>query len=153
MKTIDGVDLEILKILQSNVDISLSDLAEKVHLTTTPCWKRLKKLEDNHLIEKKVALLNPDLMGFKLIAFVQFKTNNHSFNFSQLLSEVSTELPEVMEFYRMAGDYDYMMKVLVKDMKGFDDFYKKLINRFDSLTNVTSSFAMETLKYSTELPI
>ena len=150
---LDPIDRQLLAMLQANGNISLNELAEAVNLTTTPCWKRLKKLEDSGIIKKRVALLDADKLGLSFIAFVMIKTNDHSHEWYRRFVKVVEEVPEVMEFYRMAGEYDYMMKVLAKDMKNFDEFYKKLVNSIDGINNVTSTFAMESLKYTTELPV
>ncbi|MGC9423322.1 MULTISPECIES: Lrp/AsnC family transcriptional regulator [unclassified Vibrio] len=151
--SLDKVDRQLLSMLQKDGTLSLNELAEAVNLTTTPCWKRLKKLEESGIIKQRVALLDPEQLGLSFIAFVMVKTNDHSHEWYQGFAETVSEYPEVMEFYRMAGEYDYMMKVLVKDMKHFDQFYKKLVNRVDGLNNVTSTFAMESLKYTTALPL
>ncbi|CAH8201484.1 Lrp/AsnC family transcriptional regulator [Vibrio sp. SA48] len=150
---LDKIDRMILSLLQQNSTLSLNDLAEAVNLTTTPCWKRLKKLEESGVIAKKVALLDPEKLDLSFTAFVLIKTSDHSHEwYSRFVATVS-EYPEIMEFYRMAGEYDYMMKVLVKDMKCFDQFYKKLVNSVEGISNVTSTFAMESLKYTTQLPL
>lgn len=150
---LDKIDKKLLSLLQQNSTLSLNDLAESVNLTTTPCWKRLKRMEDNGIIEKRVALLNPEKLGLLFTVFVLVKTSDHSHEWYNKFVSTASEFPEVMEFYRMAGEYDYMMKVLVEDMKRFDEFYKKLVNSVDGISNVTSTFAMEPLKYTTALPI
>jgi Lrp/AsnC family transcriptional regulator len=142
-----------LRLLQEDSSQGVSDLAMAVNLTTTPCWKRLKRLEENGVIKKRVALLDPDALGLHLTAFVMIKTSNHSHEWYEHFAEVVAEYPEVMEFYRMAGEYDYMLKVLAQDMRDFDDFYKKLANSVEGLSNVTSTFAMESIKYTTVLPV
>ncbi|ASA54852.1 Lrp/AsnC family transcriptional regulator [Vibrio gazogenes] len=150
---LDKTDKHLLRLLQQNADWSLNELAEAVHLTTTPCWKRLKKLEEMGVIHKRVALLDPEKLGLNFTAYVMLKTSNHSHEWYVRFVEIASEFPEVMEFYRMAGEYDYMMKVVVKDMRCFDEFYKQLVNRVEGLSDVTSTFAMESLKYTTELPL
>ena len=150
---IDKIDRKILNLLQRDATLSLNDLAEAVNLTTTPCWKRLKKLESSGVIHKRVALLNPEKLDLSFTAFVLVKTSDHSHEWYSKFVSTASEFPEVMEFYRMAGEYDYMMKVLVKDMQCFDTFYKKLVNSVEGISNVTSTFAMEPLKYTTALPI
>lgn len=151
--SLDKVDRQLLSFLQNDGTLSLNDLAERVNLTTTPCWKRLKKLEDEGYIEKRVALLSAEKLDLSFIAFVQLKTSDHSEGWYHHFVTTVSDFPEVMEFYRMAGEYDYMMKVVVKDMKRFDEFYKRLVNSVKGLSNVTSTFAMEPIKYTTELPI
>lgn len=150
---LDKVDKTLLNMLQQDATVSLQDLADTVNLTTTPCWKRLKRLEEQGMIDKKVALLNPEVLGLSFIAFALIKTNNHSNEWYQAFVDTVSEFPEVMEFYRMAGEFDYMMKVLVSDMKAYDEFYKKLVNSVEGISNVTSTFAMESIKYTTALPI
>lgn len=150
---LDRVDRQLLSLLQNDGTLSLNELAERVNLTTTPCWKRLKKLEDEGYIEKRVALLSAEKLDLSFIAFVQLKTSDHSQDWYHHFVTTASDFPEVMEFYRMAGEYDYMMKVVVKDMKCFDDFYKRMVNSVKGLSNVTSTFAMEPIKYTTALPI
>ena len=151
--SLDKIDRQLLSFLQNDGTLSLNDLAERVNLTTTPCWKRLKKLEDEGYIEKRVALLSAEKLDLSFIAFVQLKTSDHSEGWYHHFVTTVSDFPEVMEFYRMAGEYDYMMKVQVADMAAFDLFYKKLVNSIEGLTNVTSTFAMEPLKYTTALPV
>ncbi|NNN98937.1 Lrp/AsnC family transcriptional regulator [Vibrio sp. B1-2] len=150
---LDRIDRMILSLLQQDSTLSLNDLAEAVNLTTTPCWKRLKKLEESGVIAQRVALLDPEKLDLSFTAFVLIKTSDHSHEWYSHFVVTVSEYPEVMEFYRMAGEYDYMMKVLVKDMKCFDQFYKKLVNGVKGINNVTSTFAMESLKYTTQLPL
>lgn len=150
---LDKTDRTILSLLQQDSTISLNDLAAAVNLTTTPCWKRVKRLEDEGFIQKRVALLDPEKLGLLFTAFVLLKTSDHSHQWFSSFVETVSALPEVIEFYRMTGEYDYMMKVQVEDMKRFDQFYKKLVNSVTGISNVTSTFAMEPLKYTTALPI
>ncbi len=151
--TLDAIDKQLLALLQRDATLPLNELAERVNLTTTPCWKRLKKLEESGVIDKRVVLLNPEKVELAFTAFVMIKTSDHSHAWYHTFVETVGEFPEVMEFYRMAGEYDYMMKVQVKDMGCFDRFYKKLVNSVKGLSDVTSTFAMEPLKYTTALPI
>lgn len=150
---LDSTDKRILALLQQDATLSLQALAEAVNLTTTPCWKRLRKLEALGVIEKRVALLNPEMLELSFTAFVLIKTSDHSHQWYSRFVETVVDFPEVMEFYRMAGEYDYMMKVQVKDMKYYDRFYKKLVNSIAGISDVTSTFAMEPLKYTTALPV
>ena len=149
----DKTDKQILTLLQQDCSLSLQQIADKLHLTTTPCWNRIKRLENEGIIKKRVALLDAEKSGLELIAFVQIKTQQHSERwFEDFVLQVKG-FSQVMEFYRMAGEYDYMMKVLVKDMRSYDQFYKTLVNNVSGLSDVTSSFAMQQLKYTTELPL
>jgi Lrp/AsnC family transcriptional regulator len=150
---LDRIDKQILSLLQKDAALSLQQISEQLNLTSTPCWNRIKRLEKSGVIKQRVALLNAQKMGLDLIAFVQIKTQQHSESwFQQFVLQVKG-FAQVMEFYRMAGEYDYMMKVLVVDMRSYDQFYKMLVNNVSGLTDVNSSFAMEQLKYTTELPL
>ena len=153
IKMLDLKDKMILKMLQNDASISVADLAENLNLTVSPCWKRLKRLEDENYITKRVALLNPEKLGLTFTAFVNIKTKNHSHEWFLNFVEIMTGYSEVVDFYRVAGEYDYIIKVIVKDITAFDRFYKKLVNSIDGLTDVTSYFAMEILKSTTQLPI
>ncbi|GEA52989.1 transcriptional regulator [Vibrio inusitatus NBRC 102082] len=151
--SLDRIDKTLLAMLQKDATVSLADLAEAVNLTTTPCWKRLKRLEQDGVIQNRVALLDPEKLGLSFTAFVLIKTSDHSHEWYQQFVDTVSEFEQVMEFYRMAGDYDYMLKVLAKDMQSFDNFYKTLVNSVAGISNVTSTFAMESIKYTTELPL
>ncbi|NUU64651.1 Lrp/AsnC family transcriptional regulator [Enterobacteriaceae bacterium BIT-l23] len=149
----DKTDRRLLALLQQDCSLSLQELADAVNLTTTPCWKRLKRLEEAGIIQGRVALLDPEKLGLGLTAFVLIKTQQHSSQwYSQFVASVDA-MPEVLGFWRMAGEYDYLMRVQVADMKRYDDFYKRLVNSVPGLSDVTSSFAMEQIKYTTALPL
>ncbi len=150
---LDKTDRKLLSLLQRDCTLSLQALADEVNLTSTPCWKRLKKLEDDGYIRNKVALLDAEKLGLDLTAFVLIKTQCHSSEWYQVFVNQVSEMPEVMAFYRMAGEYDYLMRVQVTDMKSFDSFYKRLVNGVAGLSDVTSSFSMEEIKFTTCLPI
>lgn len=148
----DRIDRKILALLQADADIALAELSDKVGLSQTPCWKRIQKLQQSGVIQKRVALVSPEKVGLGLTVFVQIETADHSGPWLDSFAEAVTAMPEVMELYRMAGDVDYMMRVVVADMAAYDAFYKRLINRF-LLKNVTSRFAMERVKFTTALAI
>ncbi len=150
---LDKKDCMLLDLLQKDCTLSLQALADAVSLTTTPCWKRLKRLEDEGYIRGRVALLDAEQLGLGLTAFVQLKTQQHSSEWYQRFVMLIAEMPEVMGFYRMAGEYDYLLRVQVADMKSYDRFYKQLVNGISGLIDVTSSFAMEEIKYTTALPV
>lgn len=152
-RELDKTDRALLVMLQQDCTLSLQVLAEAVNLSTTPCWKRLKRLEEEGVIRASVALLDAEKIGVGMSAFVLLKTQDHSREWYQAFVAHVTEFPEVMEFYRMAGEYDYLLRVQVSGMKAFDEFYKKLVNNVRGLSEVTSSFAMEQIKYSTALPL
>ena len=149
----DSLDRHILSILQRDATIVLKDLADAVNLSTTPCWKRVKKLEDAGFIKSRVALLDPGKLGLGLSVFVQIKTRHHDAQWLEQFAQTVMQYEEVMEFYRMAGEWDYMLRLVVTDMAAYDRFYKKLISSTEGLSTITSSFAMEQLKYTTALPL
>ena len=148
----DKVDQQILRILQTDSSLSMSEIAHQVGLSPSPRWKRINKLLNDGIIKSKISLLDGDLLGFGLTAYVSIKTGEHSRDWLEEFSKTVTKMPEVMEFHRMAGDVDYMLKVVVSDIQAFDDFYKRLIGA-SSINEVTSRFSMETIKETTALPI
>ena len=150
---VDKIDLKLLSLLQKDCTLSLNELADAVNLTSTPCWKRIRRLEDDGIIRGKVALLDGDKLGLSLTAFVLIKTQQHSSEWYQKFVDLTAQMPEVLAFYRMAGEYDYLMQVEVADMKSYDNFYKRLVTGVPGLIDVTSSFAMEKIKYTTALPV
>jgi Lrp/AsnC family transcriptional regulator len=150
---LDKTDRKLLCLLQQDCTLSLQVLAEAVNLTSTPCWKRLKRLEDDGFIRGRVALLDHEKLGLSLTAFVMIKTQQHNSDWYQRFVKQTKDMPEVLAFYRMAGEFDYLMQVRVADMKSYDGFYKRLVNAVPGLIDVTSSFAMEEIKYTTILPV
>ena len=148
----DATDLKILGLLQEDASIGLNTLAERVHLSPTPCWRRVQKLEADGVIRKRVALLEPTQLNAGVTVFVAIKTNQHSAAWAERFTKAVSAIPEVLEFYRMSGDVDYLLRVVVPDIAGYDAVYKKLI-RSAELFDVSSSFAMEQLKYTTALPL
>lgn len=150
---LDKTDRKILQELQRDATLSLADLAEKVSLSPTPCWKRIKRLENDGFITSRVALVNPEKVGLDVSVFVHIKTRHHNSDWLESFHQKMIDYPEVAECYRMSGEYDYLLRVVVKDIQSFDRFYKTLVNSVDGLTDVTSSFAMEQMKYTTALPL
>ena len=148
----DAIDRKILRELQANANLSIAELADRVGLSQTPCWKRIQKLEAAGVITGRVALVSPEKLGLGLTVFVSVETPDHSREWLKTFAETVTAMPEVMEFYRMAGDVDYMLRVVVADMSAYDRFYKQLIDTIP-LKNVTSRFAMERIKSTTALPV
>ncbi|NKC11871.1 MAG: AsnC family transcriptional regulator [Gammaproteobacteria bacterium] len=145
-------DRKLLELMQSDVDLPVRKLAEKVGLSTTACWNRIRRMEEAGVITKRVALVDPARVGVGLCVFVSIRTREHSSEWLAGFAERVAAMPEVVEFYRMAGDVDYMLRVLVPDMIAFDQFYKNLI-KDTSLADVTSRFAMELIKHTTAVPI
>ena len=152
MSNLDQTDIAILKILQQDVSLPVADIARRVGLSVTPCWRRIQRLEEQGIIRRRVALLNGNKIGAGLSVFVAVRTNEHNAEWLTNFSKIVADMPEVVEFYRMSGDIDYLLRVVVSDMPQYDAFYKKLISKV-KLTDVSSSFSMEQIKYTTALPL
>lgn len=148
----DRIDRQLLALLQDDADRSLNDLAEVVHLTPTPCWKRIQKLQRDGVIRKKVVLCDPAKLNLGLTAFVAVRTQQHNEQWLRKFAAAVQSIPEIVEAYRMSGDIDYMLRIVVSDIQGYDGVYRRLIRAVE-LFDVSSSFAMERLKYSTALPV
>jgi Lrp/AsnC family transcriptional regulator len=151
-RRIDAIDRKILHVLQEDASLSVAEIGDRVGLSSTPCWKRIQRLEAEGIITGKVALVDQDRIGLGLSVFVSVESSDHSDDWLKKFAAAVSAMPEVMEFYRMAGDVDYMLRVVVADMPSYDIFYKKLIGAV-ALKNVTSRFAMEKIKSVTALPV
>lgn len=148
----DKIDKAILAILQEDATASLNDIAEKVNLSPTPCWRRIQKLEEEKVILRRVTLLNPRKLNVGVTVFVQIRTNQHNDAWFRKFQAVVMQIPEIVEFYRMSGHIDYLLRIVVPGIDGYDKVYRKLIANTD-LFDVSASFAMEQLKYTTALPL
>lgn len=148
----DKIDREILGILQKDSTLSLAQIAERVDLSPTPTWNRIQKLEESGVIKQRVALLDHEKINAGVMVFVSVRTNQHEKTWLDQFANAVSSFPEVVEFYRMSGDVDYLLKVAVPDIKAYDRFYQQLIAKVD-LYDVKSSFAMEQIKYTTALPL
>lgn len=148
----DKKDREILSILQRNGATPLAELAQAVNLSQTPCWRRVQKLYEAGVIRKQVALCDPAKLNVGVTVFVAIRTSQHSEAWMKRFVQATRDIPEIVEIYRMSGDVDYLLKVVVPDIAGYDAVYKRLIRAVD-LQDVSSSFAMETLKSTTALPL
>jgi len=148
----DAIDRKILTELQANADLSVQELANRVGLSQTPCWKRVQKLEQDGIILKRVALVAPEKIGLGLTVLVSIETGDHSIEWLTNFAAFISAQPEVLDMYRMAGDIDYILRVTVADMAAYDAFYKRLIAAAP-LKNVTSRFAMERIKAETAYPV
>jgi len=148
----DKIDRKILASLQEDATLSLAEIAQRVGLSSTPCWRRIQNLEEVGVIRKRVALLDGRKLNAGVTVFVSVRTNQHSLPWLERFAKAVADMPEVVEFYRLSGDIDYMLRVVVKDIASYDEFYKRLIARIE-LTDVSSRFAMEEIKYTTALPL
>jgi Lrp/AsnC family transcriptional regulator len=148
----DEIDRKILSILQLDATRPISEIAEQVGLSTTPCWRRIQKLDESGVIRSRVALLDGNALNVGVTVFVFVRTNQHNAEWFAKFSKAVEEIPEVVEFYRMSGDVDYLLRVVVPDIAAYDSVYQRLIENV-SLSDVTSSFAMEQIKFTTALPL
>jgi len=149
---LDNVDKKILALLQDKADLSLNEVAERVNLSKNPCWRRIQKLQDSGVIRKKVALLDAKQLNLGVTVFVNIRTTQHTVEWLKNFARVVDEIPEIVEFYRMSGDVDYMLKVVVPSIEAYDAVYKRMIKKVD-IANVSSYFAMEEIKNTTALPL
>ncbi len=149
---IDGINLRILALLQENTDRSVNDIADAVGLSQNACWRRIKILEEDGVIKKRVALLDPAKLGHGTTVFVMVKTGEHTVAWMEKFAAAVHAMPEIVEFYRMTGDVDYLLKLRVADIQGYDRVYKQLIKAVP-LTDVSGAFAMEELKNTTAVPL
>ena len=148
----DGFDRKILNCLQRDAALPLSEIAEQVGLSSTPCWRRVQNLEKSGIIAGRVAILDPAKLNVGVTVFVVVKTGQHSQEWLEAFARHVDSIEEVMEFYRMSGDVDYMLRVVVPDIAAYDAVYKRLIG-IGGLSDVSSTFAMERIKYTTALPL
>ncbi|NHZ92102.1 winged helix-turn-helix transcriptional regulator [Massilia sp. CCM 8733] len=152
MSSLDKYDCAILAALQADGTLSIAGLSEKVGLSSTPCWKRVKRLEEEGYIQSRVSIINRDKVGLPVTVFVSVRTTEHDEKWLTRFAAAVIALPEVMEFHRMSGDVDYLLKVVTTDIGGYDRFYKKLI-KTAHISGVSSAFSMEQIKYTTALPL
>ncbi len=151
-RRLDAIDRKILTVLQDDASLSVAEIGDRVGLSSTPCWKRIQRLETEGIILRRVALVDQNKIGLGITVFVSVECGDHSEAWLRKFADAVSAMPEVMEFYRMAGDVEYMLRVVVTDMQSYDVFYKKLIAAV-ALKNVTSRFAMEKIKSVTALPV
>ena len=149
---LDPIDRRILRELQADATVSIADLAQIVGLSQTPCWKRVNRLTDDGVIERRVALLDREKLDLGLVVFVSVRTARHDEAWLTAFAKGASALPEVVEFYRMSGETDYLLRIVVPDIAAYDRVYKRLIQSVD-LYDVSSAFAMERIKYTTALPV
>jgi Lrp/AsnC family transcriptional regulator len=149
---VDEIDVKILRCLQEDATMPVADVADRCGLSPSPCWRRIQALINNGTILRRVALLDPAKINAGINLFVSIRTNQHSEAWATKFCRAAAQIPEVIEFYRMSGDVDYLLHVVVPNIGAYDDFYKRLIKTAE-LSDVSSSFAMETIKYTTALPL
>ncbi len=150
---LDATDLAILRLIQADASLSLGDIAKEVGLTQTPCWKRIRRMEETGIITGRVTLVNAEKLGLGISVFVAIETGDHSAAWIESFAQTVADMPEIVECWRLGGDVDYLLRVVVSDMTAYDGFYRKLTARVSSLRKVTSRFAMECVKSTTALPL
>jgi Lrp/AsnC family transcriptional regulator len=149
---IDRTDRMILEILQEDSTCAVADIAERVNLSTTPCWRRIQRLEQEGIIRRRVALLDPAKLNVDVTVLVEIKTVQHNPAWLKSFRDAVEHIPEVVEVHRMSGHIDYLLKVVVPNISAYDGVYKRLISAVE-LHDVSSSFSMEVLKATTALPV
>jgi Lrp/AsnC family transcriptional regulator len=148
----DEMDINILRLLQADSSLTVTEIAKQVGLSASPCWKRISRLESEGIIKYQAAVLDGQKLGVSLTVFMSIRTGVHSGEWLEDFAKFVKDMPEVQEFHRMAGEVDYLLKIVVTDMDRFDKFYKNMVEKV-ALRDVTSSFSMEAIKQTTALPI
>lgn len=152
MIDLDLIDRKIVAEMMRDATLPIAQIADKAGLSQTPCWKRIQKLEAAGVLTRRVALADPDKLGFGLTVFVGIEAPDHSADWREAFATATAAIPEIMEVYRMAGEIDYLLRVAVADMAAFDRLYKRLTDTVQ-IKNVTSHFAMERMKFTTAYPV
>lgn len=148
----DAIDRRILACLQEDATKSLVDIAGQAGVSSSPCWRRIQRLTEDGVIRRRVALLDPKKINVGVNVFVQVRTNQHSAHWAARFCRAVAAIPEVVEFYKMSGNVDYLLRVVIPDIESYDGVYKRLIDTVE-IYDVSSSFAIETIKYTTALPV
>ncbi len=149
---LDATDIKILELMQRDATLAVAEIGKQVGLSTTPCWRRIQRMEEQGVIKRRVAILDPSKVNADVTVFVSIVTDQHNIEWLEQFRAAVADLPEIVELYRMSGEIDYLMRVVVPDIAAYDAFYKKLISRV-AISKVSSAFAMEQMKSTTELPL
>jgi Lrp/AsnC family transcriptional regulator len=149
---LDAIDRKILEVLQQDAGLQVAELASRVGLSPTPCWRRIQRLKEAGVITRNVMLLDPHKVNVGVTVFVAVRTSTHTQAWFERFKATVEAIPEVVEFYRMSGEIDYLLRVVVPDIAAYDAVYKRLIAG-TQLFDVSSSFAMEEIKFTTALPL
>jgi len=148
----DKMDRRILRLLQRDASMSMDSLADSVHLSRNACWRRIKNMEDAGVLTGRVALVDPQSVGLDLLTFVLVRTNRHDADWLKAFKKAVQELPEIVGAHRLSGDLDYILRVRIANVRAYDAFYQRLIERVP-ISDVSASFVMEDIKDTTELPL
>lgn len=147
----DSIDKHILAIIQVDCTLPIQEIGDRVGLSTNPCWRRIKRMEDSGVIERRVALLSQEAVGLATTVFVSIRTTRHDPDWLEIFSTGVAAIPEIIECHRMSGDIDYLLKIVARDIGHYDQVYRRLIQAVPGLSDVSSAFSMERLKYGTAL--
>jgi Lrp/AsnC family transcriptional regulator len=148
----DSKDRRILELLQENALLTAAEIAERVGLSTTPCWRRIQRLEEQGYVRRRVALLDRQKMNVGVCAFVAVRTNHHSKEWLEKFRRAISTVPEIVEAHRLSGEVDYLLRIVVPNIAGYDAVYKRLIEVVE-FSDVAASFSMEELKFTTAIPV
>lgn len=149
---VDNIDRKLLRLLQNDASLSVDALADKVHLSRNACWRRIKRLENDGIIQRRVVIIDPAKIGLSLQALVVIKTNDHSTAWLKVFRQTIRKMPEVISAQRMTGDLDYVLRIRVADVPAYDQFYQRLIEKVQ-LADISASFVMEDVKETTAIPV
>ena len=149
----DAIDRKILAVLQDNAALSVAEIGSRVGLSSTPCWKRIQRLEADGVIQKRVAIIDQDSIGLGISVFVSIETGDHSQDWLDKFAKTIARWPEVLECYLMTGPRDYWLRVVVPDLAAYERFLKTKLTRLEGIASIESSFALEQVKYTNVLPV
>ena len=149
----DAVDRKLLAALQENPQRSIADLASDIGLSHTPCWRRLKKLEESGAIRERAVILDPTMLDLTVNIFAEVRLKQHDEETLEALEQQARERPEILECFSMSGQYDYLMRVVVRSVADYEVFLKKVLLHLPGVASINSSFALNCIKMTTRLPI
>lgn len=151
--TLDKFDLQILQALQENADYSMHEIGERVGLSHTPCWRRVKKLEQSGLIKKRIALLDANALNLSVSVHAYITIKSHDEQSLNAFEQAVQNVPEIVECYSTTGDKDYLLRVIVSTVDAYEQLLKKQLVHLPNVASINSTFALKQVKYTTELPL
>ena len=152
-KDLDKIDELLLRVLQNNSNISMQELGQRVGLSHTPCWRRVRRLEEHGYINKKVTLLDSSKLDLSVNVFVNVSLRKHQENALTRFENAVADIPEIVECYSVSGDTDFLLRVIVKDVESYEHLLKAQLIHLPEVGNLSSTFALRQVKYTTELPL
>ncbi|WP_321390893.1 Lrp/AsnC family transcriptional regulator [Emcibacter sp.] len=150
---LNDIDRKILDTLQQDASLTNTELADKVGLSTAPCWRRVKRLEELGIIDRRVAILNPEKLGLHIVTFANVKLSHHKDNALEEFEKLIEVYPEVTECYTISGSMDYVLKIVTTDMNAYENFLRQKLLKMEMVNEVHSRFAVTKVKYTTALPL